>query len=65
MDYKSENLFKFAFDVKYTFFLNLVNPVSSTGKLTIEFGAEWTLSNTECSIIDGVPEINEFNLPLC
>ncbi len=65
ISFESENLFKSAPNVLYTFFINLVNPVSGTGKFTIEFSNAWTLAQTECSIIDGVPSIDDFNKPRC
>jgi hypothetical protein len=51
--------------VKYLFFINLINPVSSKGKLEIEFSSEWVLKNGECILVGGVPEIDEFNIPEC
>lgn len=52
-------------NTKYAFFINLVNPVDENGKLFINFTSAWTLNTENCTIITGVNEKSEYDLPRC
>lgn len=52
-------------NTKYAFFINLINPVDQHGKLFINFTNEWTFNTNNCTIITGVNQKSEFDLPQC
>eukprot|EP00825_Cyclidium_porcatum_P041590 TRINITY_DN5492_c0_g1_i2.p1 TRINITY_DN5492_c0_g1~~TRINITY_DN5492_c0_g1_i2.p1 ORF type:complete len:381 (+),score=57.67 TRINITY_DN5492_c0_g1_i2:927-2069(+) len=59
-----ENKFRLSSN-RYTFFINLVNPVYQSGQLYIEFNNSWSFQKSNCSIISGFNYIAEYDPPVC
>lgn len=50
---------------KYTFFINLANPVFRSGQLFIQFNGSWSFQRSNCSVISGVNAIDVYTEPTC